>query len=139
MCKNPQDRCVVATVFALNSRSRGLTQARQEVATGTRVSSSKCMFKFACLFNDYIFIGLKGAKKKRTSITTFNPTNKSDNMTMLSFHRSGKAVEDGPANKCKWIAPPTNPSQNICLMTNATPTSMLVFSVFEKQTFLGQV
>lgn len=52
MCKNPQDRCVVATVFALNSRSRGLTQARQEVATGTRVSSSKCMFKFACLFND---------------------------------------------------------------------------------------
>jgi len=113
--KNPQDRFVVAAVFSLNSRARGLTQARQEVATG-----------------------LKGAKKKRQSFTTSNPSNKGDNMTMLSFHRSGNAIENGAVSKCKWQGTPVNPEVNKCLMTNATPTSMLVFSVFEKQTFLGQ-
>lgn len=33
--KHPQDRYVVASVFALDSRGKGLTEAKQEVTTGT--------------------------------------------------------------------------------------------------------
>lgn len=76
------------------------------------------------------------------SFTTFNPANQNDNMTMMSFHRSSKAIDRTTAGKsssyCEWktgIGATGNP----CLLTNATPSAMMVFSVFEKQVFLGQV
>jgi hypothetical protein len=87
-----------------------------------------------------VIVGLKGAKKKRLSFTTYNPANQTDNMTMLSFHRSPKAVERGPVNYCVWPEARVGAGdEKACLMTNTTPSSMLVFSLFEKQTFLGQV
>lgn len=107
------DRYVVACMFSVESRGRSLTQSRQDIATG-----------------------FKGAKKKRLSYTILDPENKKDNMTMMSFYRSIKATPFAAnANKCDWNS---TKGSNECLMTNGGPTSKLVFSVFEKSTFLGQ-
>ena len=59
---------------------------------------------------------------------------------MLSFHRSAKAEMGNVANYCEWKKPKLHSTEgNQCFMTNASPSSVLVFSVFEKHTFLGQV
>ena len=114
------------------------------------VTHSSSFWPKNALIHD-LLLGLKGAKKKRMSFTTFNPANRTDNMTMLSFHRSQKAVDgaSGASNPqyCEWRGRTGvgagvaggGLGENTCLLTNATPSSMLVFSVFERHTFLGQV
>jgi hypothetical protein len=81
---------------------------------------------------------LKGSKKKRASISVFNPENTKESMTMLSFHKSQKAVgvSSGSPTFCQWGGPNAS---GTCFLTNATPSSKLVLSLFEKTVFLGQV